>query len=165
MAVRYNGTFGLLHVCLLAGNIIPRIHRRIYAVRCSFIKLIRHLIGFNGGVRGGNRSERFLTDFGESCITTIGRIPSRDVPVLIADIGLDIEGHDQLIAAGVGSVSSVSYDVFLVGIVKTADRDSPSAEIDSYFRSNILAIGRPSIIAQISNLIDRHAVDCAVLVD
>ena len=162
---RVIGVTGLLHGCLLVGNIIPLILGTSCVVRCSFIKLIRHLIGFNVGFRGGNRSERFLTDFGESCLAAIGIILFRSAPVLIAGIGLDIEGHDQLIAAGVGSVSSVSYDVVLIGIVKTADRDGLSIETDSYFLSDILAIARPFTITLISNLLDRHTGDRAVLVD
>ena len=150
VGARVIGVTGLLHRCLLAGNIMLRILRRVYG--CFVFKPIRHLIGLNGGVRRGNRSKSTVT-LGESCATAIGIILAGGTPVRAVGVGLDIEGHDQLIAAGGGPVS---YDVFLAGIVKISDRDGLFVEIDSDTRSDILAIVRPSITALISDLLDRR---------
>ena len=163
VAARVNGTlFGLLYPCRLAGNIILSILRRIYAVRCSFIKPILHLIGVNGGFRRGDRSESIVT-VGESCRVVVGLILCRSGPVLTVDVGLDIEGHNQLIAAGGGSVS---YDVFIVGIVKTADRDGLCSRVkcNAYIINRFWITPRLTI-AVVLLLLNRHTGDRAVLVD
>ena len=161
VVTRVIGVTGLLHGCLLAGNIILSILRTCYVARFIAIKLIRHLIGVNGGFRRGNRSES-ITIVGESCLAVIGFILFRIGPVLTAGVGLDIEGHDQLIAAGVGSVS---YDVFLGGIVKTADRDGLCSRVkcNAYIINRFWITPRLTI-AVVLLLLNCHAGDRAVIV-
>ena len=97
VVARVNGTlFGLLHVCLLAGNIILRILRRIYAVRCSVIKRIRHLIGINVCLWGLSFSNGIRFAVGECDrrvvlvgFILVGRTPSR------GRVGLHLDLNNQ----------------------------------------------------------------------
>ena len=106
VVARVNGTlFGLLHVCLLAGNIMLRILRRIYAVRCSVIKRIRHLIGINVCLWGLSVSNGIRFAVGECDrrvvlvgFILVGRTPSR------GRVGLHLDLNDQLFRVVAGRV-------------------------------------------------------------